>query len=46
MNKVHCLYMAALGYLGKGEKEQAVSYANKGLALEQCHAGLLEILKA
>lgn len=39
-NKVHCLYMAALGHLGLGETEQAVTCAKQGLALDCCHAGL------
>lgn len=39
-NKVHCLFMAALGYLGKGDSEKAKEYAKKGLELDKCHAGL------
>ena len=42
-NKIHCLYMAALGHLGLGEKEQAVACAKQGLALDCCHAGLTEL---
>lgn len=44
-NKVHCFFMAALGYLGRGEIEQAEKSARKGLELECCHAGLKEVLK-
>jgi tetratricopeptide (TPR) repeat protein len=44
-NRVHCLYMAALGYLGKGDKVSALKYAHEGLKSEKCHAGLLEITK-
>ncbi len=44
-NKVHCLFMAALGYLGKGNKEKAREYALKGLEMDKCHAGLMDILK-
>lgn len=44
-NKVHCLYMEALGHLGLGERKQAEACARQGLALEQCHVGLIEILK-
>lgn len=44
-NKVHCCFMAALGYLGKGDNKTAVEYAKKGLALERCHAGLHHIMK-
>ena len=43
-NKVHCLYMAALGYLGKGDAEKAKETAKRGLELNQCHAGLIDIL--
>ena len=42
-NKVHCCYMAALGALGKGDKAAARKYAEKGLELNKCHAGLLDI---
>ena len=42
-NTVHCLYMAALGYLGKGNGEKAKEYALKGLELSKCHAGLMDI---
>lgn len=44
-NQVHCLYMAALGALGRGESRKAAEYAERGLALEQCHAGLAEVLR-
>lgn len=44
-NKVHCYFMAALGYLGKGDNEKAEEYAKKGLELDKCHAGLTDILK-
>lgn len=44
-NKVHCLFMASLGYLGKGDKETAKEYAKKGVELDKCHAGLTDILK-
>ncbi len=43
-NTVHCLYMAALGCLGKGDTENAKEYAARGLELNQCHAGLMDIL--
>ncbi len=42
-NKVHCYFMAALGYLGRNEKEKAAEYAGKGLELDKCHMGLREI---
>lgn len=44
-NEVHCLFMAALGYLGKGDNEKAEEYAKKGLELDKCHAGLTDILR-
>lgn len=44
-NTVHCCYMAALGHLGKGEKEAARGYIRQGLALDACHAGLRELLR-
>ncbi|MBQ2669253.1 MAG: tetratricopeptide repeat protein, partial [Clostridia bacterium] len=44
-NKVHCLYMAALGYLGKGDTARAKEYAEKGLELNKCHAGLMDIVR-
>ena len=44
-NKVHCLYMMSLGYLGKGDIEKAKEYAEKGLELNSCHAGFIDILK-
>ena len=44
-NKVHCLYMAALGHLGKGNTKMAAEFAKKVLALDSCHVGLNDILK-
>ncbi len=43
-NKVHCLYMKALGYLGKGDSEMAKNAAKEGLKIECCHEGLRGIL--
>ncbi len=43
-NQVHCCLMAALGYLGKGEKEQARQLALQGLQLNACHYELNEIV--
>ncbi len=42
-NKVHCCFMAALGHLGLGDSEKAKDFAEKGLELDRCHAGLREI---
>lgn len=44
-NKVHCLYMAVLGHLGKGDDMKAVQYAEMGLAMDGCHIGLNTVLK-
>ncbi len=44
-NKVHCLYMEALGYLGKGYFSKAKELAEKGLIFDCCHMGLYDILK-
>lgn len=43
-NKVHCFYMAALGYLGKGDAAKAKEYAKQGASLDKCHAGLNNII--
>lgn len=43
-NKVHCLFMAALGYLGKGDTEKAKEFALKGYGLDKCHMGINDIL--
>lgn len=45
-NKVHCIFMEALGYLGKGELSKARELAQKGLALEDCHAGFRDIMRS
>jgi len=44
-NRVHCYYMASLGHLGKGDKAAAKEYAQKGLEIDKCHAGLNEIVR-
>ena len=44
-NKVHCNLMAALGYLGIGDNDNAQKYAKQGLELNQCHAELRDIVK-
>lgn len=44
-NKVHCSYMAALGYLGKKDWMNAKKCALEGLKMEQCHGGLLDIMR-
>ncbi len=44
-NKVHCCFMAALGYLGLGDLLQAKAYASRGVALNQSHGELIALLK-
>lgn len=44
-NKIHCLYMKSLGYLGKGNGEKAKEYARIGLDMDKSHAGFVDILK-
>ena len=44
-NKVHCLYMAALGYWGKGDLVRAREYADWALNLDKCHSGVRDILR-
>lgn len=44
-NKVHCLFMASLGYLGKGDKEKSKGYAKKGLELDRCHTGFTDLIR-
>lgn len=39
-NKVHCLFMKALGCLGKGESEQAADCFERAYGLEKYHFGL------
>lgn len=43
-NRVHCCYMAALGYMGRGKIEKAKEYAKNGLEMDKCHAGLIDII--
>ena len=38
------MYMAALGYLGKGDIERAKEYAKWALDLDKCHSGVRDIL--
>ncbi len=42
-NKVHCLFMMSLGYMGKGEKEMAFNYVQKALELDKSHLGLISL---
>ena len=38
-NRIHCHYMAGLGYLGLGAAEQAMAVFDAALALEPAHLG-------
>lgn len=40
-NRVHCLYLKALGYLGLGQYPEANRFFNEGLALDAYHEGIL-----
>jgi tetratricopeptide (TPR) repeat protein len=39
-NRVHCLYLKALGYLGLGQYPEANRFFNEGLALDAYHEGI------
>ncbi len=43
-NRVHCLYMGALGSLGVGDKDAARECAQRGLALDGSHTGLRDLM--
>lgn len=43
-NTVHCYFMDALGFLGKGDAQTAREYAQAGQKLDKCHAGLHDVL--
>lgn len=45
-NYVHCCYLAALGYYGKGMKEKSAEYIEKGLEKNCSHQGLLRLKNA
>ena len=42
-HRIHCLYMKALGLLGKGEAEKAAAAAREGAALDPYHYGFKKI---
>ena len=42
-NRVHCCLMAALGYMGRGDTEQAKQLAEEGLRLDACQFELKHI---
>ena len=39
-NRIHCLYMLALGYAGMGEREQAMRYLGEAAQLDINHDGI------
>lgn len=45
-NRVHCLYMLSLGYLGCGDKRHARKYLEEAAALDPNHQGVLSLLKS
>ena len=42
-NRIHCLFMMALGYLGKGNTEKAEDYFDQVLSLDKNHQGAIQI---
>ena len=41
-NRIHCLYMLALGYYGMGDREKALKYLAKVEALDCNHQGIMQ----
>ena len=39
-NRIHCLYMLALGYYGLGDKEKAMRYLSEAKSLDINHVGI------
>ena len=39
-NKLHCFFMMGLGYLGKGDKKNALEQFNAALVLDKNHTGI------
>ena len=42
-NRIHCLYLLALGYYGLGNKEKAMKYMNEVEALDNNHLGIQQL---
>jgi tetratricopeptide (TPR) repeat protein len=42
-NRIHCLYMLALGYLGLGDTEHAIKYLAEVEGLDNNHQGILQL---
>lgn len=42
-NRIHCLFMMALGHLGKGNTEKAEDYFAQVLSLDKNHQGAIQI---
>lgn len=43
MNRIHCLYMLALGYGGLGETAKAIRYLDEAAALDPNHQGITTV---
>ncbi len=43
MNRIHCLYMLALGYAGLGDTDRAVRYLDEAAALDPNHQGIMAV---
>lgn len=43
MNRIHCLYMLALGYGGLGETAKAIRYLDEAAALDPNHQGIMTV---
>lgn len=44
-NRVHCLYLMALGYLGLGNSQKAISHLENVIALDPAHSNAALVLK-
>ncbi len=44
-NRVHCCFLAALGYAGTGDTASAAKYAENGLREDNSHQGLISLMK-
>lgn len=43
MNRIHCLYMLALGYAGLDDTDRAVRYLDEAAALDPNHQGIMAV---
>ena len=42
-NRIHCLYMLALGYFGMGDKDKALNYLSEVETLDNNHQGAQQL---